>query len=171
MKIHNIFHISLLKSAFVDSLLNQVQSSSLSIIVDEEEKYEINDILDNRYHYNKLQYQVSWTEHSSNDVWYLAENFDHAKKIIEDYHARYSTKSKLALRRNEVHTTNVITWINKVSTLIEKKLIKTRRFLNQVKEMMKKILIEMNRKHQAKNKKKNFLFRKKNLFDWTNRVY
>ncbi len=137
--------------------------------MNEEEKYEVNDILDNRYHYNKLQYQVSWIEHSSNNAWYSAENFDHAKKIIKNYHDRYSTKSKSALRRDEAHTTNVITWINEISTLIEKKLTETRRFLNQAKEMIKNTLIKMNERYQEQRKE--LSFSKRNLFDWTNRVY
>ncbi len=59
MKIHNTFHIFLLRSASIDSLIEQIQSSSSSIIVDEKEEYKINDILNSRYHYNKLQYQIS----------------------------------------------------------------------------------------------------------------
>jgi hypothetical protein len=58
MKIHNNFHISLLRSAFIDSLTKQIQFSSSSIIINEKQKYEINDVFNNRYHYNKLQYQV-----------------------------------------------------------------------------------------------------------------
>ncbi len=54
MKIHNNFYISLLRTTFIDSLTNQIQFSSSSIIVNEKEKYEVNDILNNRYHYNKL---------------------------------------------------------------------------------------------------------------------
>jgi hypothetical protein len=137
MKIHNSFYISLLRLAFIDSLTNQIQSSSSSIIVNEKEKHEIKNILDNRYHYNKLQYKISWTDHSSNDVWYSIENFDHAKKFIENYHARYSAKSKSTFRRDEAHTTNVIIWINETSTLIEKELTETRQFLNQTKKWWK----------------------------------
>jgi hypothetical protein len=109
MKIHNSFHTSLLRSASTDSLINQIQSSSFLIIVDKEQKYEMNDILNSRYHYNKLQYRVAWTNHFSNDAWYLAKNFDHAKEIIADYHARYSAKSESKQRRNDV-TANVIIW-------------------------------------------------------------
>jgi hypothetical protein len=59
MKIHDTFHISLLRFAATNFLTEQIQSSSSSIIVeDEEKKYEIDDILDNRYHYEKLQYKV-----------------------------------------------------------------------------------------------------------------
>ncbi len=59
MKIHDTFHTFLLRSASIDFLIEQIQSSSSSIIVDKEEKYEVNDILNNRYHYNKLQYRMS----------------------------------------------------------------------------------------------------------------
>jgi hypothetical protein len=41
-----------------------MQSSS-SVVVNEEEEYEIDDILDSRYHYGKLQYKVAWIDHSS----------------------------------------------------------------------------------------------------------
>ncbi len=130
----------------------------------------MNDILNNRYHYNKLQYLVSWTEHLSNNAWYSAENFDHAKNIVVDYHTQYSAKLESISRRDEAHTANIITWINKISTLIQKKLVETRRFLNQTKKMMKDILMKMNEKYQEKQRKKLF-FSKKNLFNWTKRAY
>ncbi len=60
MKIHDTFHISLLRFAATDLLTEQIQSSSFSIIVEDEKKeYEINDILNSRYHYEKLQYKVA----------------------------------------------------------------------------------------------------------------
>ncbi len=166
MKIHDTFYIFLLRSASIDSLIDQIQSSSFSIIVDEEQKYEVNDILNSRYHYNKLQYRVAWTKHFSNDTWYSAKNFDHAKEIIVDYYVRYSAKSKLKQRRNDV-TTNIIIWINEISTLIQEKLVKTRQFLNQTMKMMIDILIKMYKKYQAKNTEKNLLSQKKiSLIEW-----
>jgi hypothetical protein len=59
MKIHDTFYISLLRSSFTDSLIEQIQLSSSSIVVNDEEKYEIDDILDSRYHYEKLQYRIA----------------------------------------------------------------------------------------------------------------
>jgi hypothetical protein len=56
MKIHDTFHTSLLRFAVTNSLIEQIQSSSSSIVINEEEKYKINDILNSRYHYDKLQY-------------------------------------------------------------------------------------------------------------------
>jgi hypothetical protein len=99
MKIHDTFHISLLRSASNDSLIEQIQSSSSSIVIKEKKKYEINDILDSRYHYEKLQYRIAWTDHSSNRAWYSAENFqNHSKEILNDYHRRYFIKSESDLR-------------------------------------------------------------------------
>jgi hypothetical protein len=113
MKIHNTFHISLLRSISNDSLIEQIQSSSLSIVIEDEEKeYEINDILDNRYHYDKLQYRVVWTDHSSDKVWYSAENFqNHSKEILNDYHQRYSEKFESKLRLIVIIEAMLSQWI------------------------------------------------------------
>jgi hypothetical protein len=54
MKIHDTFYTSLFRSAVTNSFIDQIQSSSSSVVMNEKEKYEINDILDNRYHYEKL---------------------------------------------------------------------------------------------------------------------
>jgi hypothetical protein len=100
MKIHDTFHTSLLRFAVTNSLTEQIQSSSLSIVINKEEKYEVNDILNSRYHYHKLQYKIAWIDHFSDRAWYSAENFqNHFKKILNDYHQRYSEKfeSKLKL--------------------------------------------------------------------------
>jgi hypothetical protein len=95
--IHSIFHISLLRKDSQDFVLDQIISSSSSIIIEDEEKYDVNDIIDSRLinkTFNKrLQYKIRWIEHSSNRKWYSVENFDHAMKIVIDYHQRYFDKS------------------------------------------------------------------------------
>jgi hypothetical protein len=165
MKIHNNFHISLLRLTFIDSLTNQIQSSSSSIIVDEEKKYEINDVLNNRYHYNKLQYKISWTEHSSNEIWYSAENFEHSKEIMIDYHIRYSDKSESKLRL--IHVINVIIWINETSILSKEELIRVRRWIQQTKKMTEDILNKMQTNHSYENqKKKRTFFLEKKFLCW-----
>jgi hypothetical protein len=112
MKIHNIFHTFLLRKAAIDSLIDQIQFSSFSIVVNDEKKYEIDDVLDSRYHYEKLQYRVVWIDHSSNRAWYSAENFqNHSKKIRNDYHQRYSTKSESKMRLIAIIETMLSEWI------------------------------------------------------------
>jgi predicted metal-dependent hydrolase len=111
MKIHDTFHISLLRSAFNDSLIEQIQSSSFSIVIKEEKKYEINDILDNRYRYEKLQYKIAWIDHFSNKTWYSTENFDNSKNILEDFHRRYSKKLESKLRLIVIIEAMLSQWI------------------------------------------------------------
>jgi hypothetical protein len=112
MKIHDTFHISLLRSASSDFLIEQIQSSSLSIVIDDEEEYEIDDILDSRYHYEKLQYKVAWIDHLSDRAWYSTENFqNHSKEILNDYHQRYSEKLESKLRLIVIIEAMLSQWI------------------------------------------------------------
>jgi hypothetical protein len=143
MKIHDTFHISLLRSAATDSFTEQIQSSSSSVIVNKEEEYEINDILDSRYHYDKLQYKVTWIDHSSDRAWYSAENFEHFKNILKNYHLRYSEKFDSILRLIVIIETMLSQWIRnehkKAKQLIQD-------VLNKMKAKMKKKTIERDQK-------------------------
>jgi hypothetical protein len=145
MIIHSIFHISLLRKDSQDFVLDQIISSSSSIIIEDEEKYDVNDIFDSRLidkTFNKrLQYKVRWVEHSSNRKWYSVENFDHAMKIVIDYHQIYLDKSSshsLVLQSLFVslmtHLINSFSWaqksIQKMKNMIEI-------ILNKMKKEMK----------------------------------
>ncbi len=153
MKIHDTFHISLLRSASNDSLIEQIQSSSSSIVVDEKKEYEMNDILDSRYHYDKLQYKVVWTDHSSDKAWYSAENFqNHSKKILDDYHQRYSEKFESKLRLIVIIEAMLSQWIRNEHKEA-KQLIQD--VLNRMKAKMK----ENDRKRFSKDSfEKNFAY-------------
>jgi hypothetical protein len=61
MKIHNIFHIFLLRKASNDSLFDQILKSSSSIIINEKEEYELNDVLNFKKteRNKKLQYKIN----------------------------------------------------------------------------------------------------------------
>jgi hypothetical protein len=70
MKIHDIFHTFLLRKASNDSLFDQILKSSSSIIIDEKEEYELNDILHFRKikRKKKLQYKISRKSYSSDST-------------------------------------------------------------------------------------------------------
>jgi hypothetical protein len=141
MKIHDIFYISLLRKTAIDSFIEQIQSSSCSIMINEneEEKYEINDILDNRYHYDKLQYRIVWIDHFSDRAWYSAENFqNHSKNILIEYHQKYSDKSESELRL-----------IASIASMIDHFY-----WLQQAKNLVKNILNKMQAKMKKDNRKK-----------------
>ncbi len=98
MSIHSIFHTSLLRKNLEDSLSEQIILLSSSIVIDDEQKFDVENIVDfrvvNRTLNKRLQYKIRWVEHFSDRKWYSVENFDHARKIIVDYHQRYLDKSK-----------------------------------------------------------------------------
>jgi hypothetical protein len=113
MKIHDIFHIFLLRTAVNNLLINQIQSFSSSIVINDEKKeYEVNDIMNSRYHYEKLQYRIAWIDHFSDRAWYSAENFqNNSKEILNDYHHRYSAKSESKIRLVTTIETMLSQWI------------------------------------------------------------
>jgi hypothetical protein len=86
MNIHSVFHISLLRKDSQNLMLDQVISSSSSIIIENEKKYDVKNIVDshliNRTFNKRFQYKIRWIEHSSNRKWYSVENFDHAKRKL-----------------------------------------------------------------------------------------
>jgi hypothetical protein len=135
MKIHDIFHISLLRKVAIDFFIEQISSSSFSIVMNDEEEYEVDDILESRYHYNKLQYRVAWTDHSSNKAWYSAENFQHhSKDILNDYHQRYFEKFESKVRLIVIIEAMLSQWI-KNEHRETKQLIQD--VLNEMKAKMK----------------------------------
>lgn len=136
MKIYNIFHTSLLRLVVDDSLSEQIALFSSSIILNDqnEEEWELNDILNSRLHKERLQYKVVWIEHSSNFTWYSASNFTNVQKIINEYYRKYSSKFELDL-------INQIAYLEKVFVKEKKQ---TQYWERLAKALIKKILNEMN---------------------------
>jgi hypothetical protein len=160
MKIHNTFHISLLRKVATDFLIEQIQLSSFSVVMNDEKEYEMNDILDSRYHYDKLQYRIVWIDHFSNRAWYSEENFQkHFKKILNDSHRRYFIKSKSNLRLIVIIEAMLSQWIRN-DHKEAKQLIQD--VLNKMKAKMK----ENDRKRSSKDSfEKNFESALINTFD------
>ena len=94
MKIHNIFHYNLLRKASTDLLTNQVNEPLPSVIINNEEEWEVEDILDARSYRGKLQYRVKWVGWDEDREWYDATGFDNSPEIVEDFHSRYPDKPK-----------------------------------------------------------------------------
>jgi hypothetical protein len=145
MNIHSVFHISLLRKDLENSLSRQIISSSSFVVIDDEEKFDVENIIDSRLTERsinkKLQYKIKWVKHSSNRKWYSIENFENAKKIVADYHQKYFDKSSshfLAIQSLFIslmtHFINSFSWarkdIQKTKNIIEN-------ILNKMKIKMK----------------------------------
>jgi len=97
MRIHNTFHISLLELYKDNKLPSQRSERPLPIIIEGEPEYELEEIIDTRLHYNKLQYRAKWTGYSPehDKTWYPAENFKNADLAKRNFHSRYPNKPNL----------------------------------------------------------------------------
>ena len=94
---HDVFLFNYLKSAVNDSLSNQKKKSLRSIIIDNEKAWNVDDILNSRHHYNRLQYKVKWHELNRDNEWYYVNKnkFKHLQEVVDEFHKRYSEKLKL----------------------------------------------------------------------------
>jgi len=103
MAIHNTFHISLIEPYQNIRYLSQIKEPPPPIQMEEEDEYELDEIVNSRLHYNKLQYRAKWKgylpEHDI--VWYSAENFNYAKHTIPRFHRRYPGKPGVDTRLNQ----------------------------------------------------------------------
>ena len=94
MKIHDVFHPNLLRKVATDPLPSQQNSPLPPTVMDDEEEWEVNDILDaKRGRGNKkLLYWVKWKGYDDDKAWYNATNFDHAKDVVDNFYKWNLTK-------------------------------------------------------------------------------
>ena len=94
--VHPVFHVLMLEPTHPNLIPNQVQPPPLAIMVDDETKFEISEILDskinNRCHACKLLYLVQWTGYKGTDKetsWILMTKLGHATELVSDLHSAY----------------------------------------------------------------------------------
>ena len=94
MKIHNNIHISVLEPYEDNKFSSQQQIPPPPVEIAGEKEYELEEIIDSRLHYGKLQYRAKWTGYSPehDETWYPADNFENAALAVERFHQRYPGK-------------------------------------------------------------------------------
>ncbi len=95
MRIHDVFHSELLCFVVNDSLSDQKNEFSKSIVINDEDEWKIDDILNSRQYQRRLQYQVKWKSYDNDFNWYNAvdDEFMNAQEMIDDFHIKYSRKA------------------------------------------------------------------------------
>ena len=89
----------MLEPAVLNTIPDQVQPPPPPIMVDDEPKFEISEILDtkidNRRCACKLLYLVHWTGYEGTNEetsWILASELGHASELVVDFHKAYPAK-------------------------------------------------------------------------------
>ena len=91
MRIHPVFHVSLLEPHRQSSLAGRSQPEPPPIEIDGEMEYEVQEIVDSRIHYGRLQYYVEWEGYGPRGrTWEYAEELqNHASDAVVEFHRRY----------------------------------------------------------------------------------
>ena len=90
MKVHPVFAPSKLRLASKRKPLpGQIEDPPPPITVNDQQEWEVEEILWSRLHYRKLQYKVKWLGHDKDDTWYYAADFKNAPLKLLDFHRRY----------------------------------------------------------------------------------
>jgi hypothetical protein len=97
MKVHNVFHVSLL-DRYAEPVPGQQPSEpqpAISAEDSDEEKWEVERILDSRKRYRKLSYLVQWAGYNYvRTSWEPAENLENAAELLEEFHRENPAKPK-----------------------------------------------------------------------------
>ena len=85
VRIHPVFHVSLLAHAANDPLPGQQAPPPPAVIVDGEEEWEVERVLDSRTYYRHFQYLVKWKGYDA-PTWQPIEDMGHAVEAVREFH-------------------------------------------------------------------------------------
>jgi transposase InsO family protein len=93
MRIHPVFHVSLLEPVRANDIPGRVQEPSPPVIVEDHEEYEVEEVLDSRVRRGKLKYLVHWKNYPISDrTWEPPENLANAPDAVAKFHRAYPDK-------------------------------------------------------------------------------
>lgn len=92
MKVHDVFHVSLLRPCSQDPLPGQIIAPRPPVVVDGEDEYYVEEILDSRRRRRRLQYLVKWAQYEV-PTWEPYANVAEVE-ALDRFHAAYPSKPK-----------------------------------------------------------------------------
>ena len=94
MKIHPVFHASLLHPYRPNTIPGRTQPPPPHVEIEGHEEYEVKEILDSRIRRNRLEYYIDWEGYlPSERTWEPAEDVRNAATAVKDFHTRNSHRA------------------------------------------------------------------------------
>lgn len=96
MKIHPVFHVSLLEPKTKD-IIQQMSTPAPPppIEIDQDLEYEVDAVLDSKISRRKLFYLVHWKGYDNTEnTWESAKNLLNSQELIDDFHNKYPQRPK-----------------------------------------------------------------------------
>lgn len=95
MKIHPVFHVSLLEPHKSNSIPGRVQPPPPPVIIDDQEEWEVDQILDSKISRKRLFYLVKWKGYDpSENSWQPAADLENSPILVNEFHTRYPQKPR-----------------------------------------------------------------------------
>jgi hypothetical protein len=91
-KVHPVFHVSLLEKYVPNTIEGRITPPPLPILVENEEEYEVEEILNSKYKHKKLQYLVHWKGYSIADRSWIPIEDMNTKELLIQFHTKYPKK-------------------------------------------------------------------------------
>ena len=90
LKIHDVFHVSRLSLYKGNKVNGEIPPPPAPIIVDNEEEYEVEEILDSRFFNRKFWYYVKWKGYGKGEnSWQPVADLENAQKKIDAFHRKH----------------------------------------------------------------------------------
>jgi hypothetical protein len=128
MKIHPVFHATLLEPYNTNQIPGRVQPPPPPVTVEDVDEYEVEQILDSRIVNNKLQYYIDWKGYQPHErTWEPVEHLDHCPAELCTFHREFPNRPSKSdiqprrLRRQEAGRAQVID-PNEVAMMVSQEL-------------------------------------------------
>jgi hypothetical protein len=87
MRIHPVFHVSHLEQHKANQFPGRIKPRSPPVVVNAEEEYEVERVLDSRIFRSKLQYLVKWEGwDTSENTWRPKNDLRNCQRLVEEFH-------------------------------------------------------------------------------------
>ena len=91
MKVHPVYHVSLLEPATLDPLLGLLQPPPPPVIIDEEPEWKVDEIVNPKFMGKTLQYLIRWVNYSDL-TWEPSTMLTNVLSVVKKFYLLYLSK-------------------------------------------------------------------------------